>query len=167
MDLTLSFWCYLHGNLFTLVTNHQTLKFLMESNRFIGKLARWALILPKYDFNVVHKASRVNRDAHGLNRNPSSSEEDTIDTMWHGEVDLEVVLRRYASAYLCTLLGCFGGVLQGNMGSENFHSDDDELKGNGALDIHIDLHVMAYLHAREVLVGLTPKERDWVVHMVN
>jgi hypothetical protein len=27
-----SFWCYLHGNPFALVTNHQPLKFLMEKN---------------------------------------------------------------------------------------------------------------------------------------
>jgi hypothetical protein len=50
------------------------------------------------------------------------------------------------------------------MGNGNFHNDDDEPKGNGALDIHLDLPVMAYLHACEVSVGLTPKEQDWVVH---
>jgi hypothetical protein len=27
-----TFWCYLYGSPFTLVTNHQPLKFLMESN---------------------------------------------------------------------------------------------------------------------------------------
>jgi hypothetical protein len=53
------------------------------------------------------------------------------------------------------------------MGSGNSHSDDDEPKGNGALDIHLYLPVMAYLHACEVLVGLTPKEWDRVVHMVK
>ncbi len=36
-------------------------------------------------------------------------------------------------------------VPQGNIGSGNSHSDDDELEGNGALDIHLYLHVMAYL----------------------
>jgi hypothetical protein len=32
------------------------------------------------------------------------------------------------------------------------------------LDIHEDAHVIAYLHIGEVLVGLTPKERDCIVH---
>jgi hypothetical protein len=112
-------------------------------------------------------ADRVNQDAHGLNRNPSSNEEDTIDARWHGEVDLEVVPGWHAFSYLCTLLGCFEDVPQGNMGDGSSHNDDDEPKCNGALDIHLDLHVMAYLHACEVLVGLTPKEWDQVFHRVK
>ncbi len=82
-------------------------------------------------------------------------------------MDLEVVLGWHAFAYLCTLLGCCGDVCEDNMGSGNSHNDDDKPKGNGALDIHLDLLVMAYLHACEVLVGLTPKEWDWVVHRVK
>jgi hypothetical protein len=39
------FMCYLFGTQFTLVTDHQPLKWLMESDKLIGKLARWALIL--------------------------------------------------------------------------------------------------------------------------
>jgi hypothetical protein len=35
---------------------------------------------------------------------------------------------------------------------------------NGALDIHDDSHVIAYLQASEFLIKLTPKEWDWVVH---
>jgi len=44
------FKCYLFGTQFTLVINHQPLKWLMESDKLIGKLARWALILQEYDF---------------------------------------------------------------------------------------------------------------------
>jgi len=44
------FRCYLFGTLFTLVINHQPLKWLMESNKLTGKLARWALILQEYEF---------------------------------------------------------------------------------------------------------------------
>jgi hypothetical protein len=39
------FRCYLFGTQFTLVTNHQPLKWLMESNKLTRKLAWWALIL--------------------------------------------------------------------------------------------------------------------------
>jgi hypothetical protein len=39
-----------------------------------------------------------------------------------------------------------------------------ESRGNGALDIYDDALVIAYLQACEVLIGLTHKERDYVVH---
>ncbi len=38
------FWCYLYGSPFSLVMDHQPLKFLMELNCFIRKLVIWALI---------------------------------------------------------------------------------------------------------------------------
>jgi len=99
-----------------------------------------------------------------LNRSPCSSEEDTTSAGWHGKVDLKAILRWHAFVDISILLGCFGDLPLNNTGNGNSHSDDDEPKGNGALDIHLDLHVMAYLQACEVLVGLTPKEQDWVVH---
>jgi hypothetical protein len=67
------FLCYLYGNEFLLVTDHQPLKWLMESDKLIGKLARWALMLMEYDFKVVHRAGLVNMDADGLSRNPVPS----------------------------------------------------------------------------------------------
>jgi len=39
------FKCYLFGTQFTLVTDHQQLKWLMEFDKLTGKLAQWALIL--------------------------------------------------------------------------------------------------------------------------
>jgi hypothetical protein len=39
------FRCYLFSTQFTLVTDHKLLKWLMESDKLTGKLARWALIL--------------------------------------------------------------------------------------------------------------------------
>jgi hypothetical protein len=94
------------------------------------------------NFDIVHRVNKVNWDVDGLNWNPSSNEEDTIGARWYGEVDLEVVLGWHVCAYLCILLGCFRDVPQGNMGGGNSQSDDDELKRN---DIHLDLHVMAYI----------------------
>jgi hypothetical protein len=93
-----------------------------------------------------------------LNWNPSFSEEDTTGAKWHGEVNLEAMPRWHAFAYMCILLGCSGDVPHGNTSSGNFHNDDDELEGNGALDIHLNLRVIAYLHVGEVPMGLTPKE---------
>jgi hypothetical protein len=52
---------------------------------------KWALILQKYNFDIIHKVRWVNWDVDGLNQNPSSNEEDTIRAHWHGDVDLEIV----------------------------------------------------------------------------
>ncbi len=74
-----------------MIIDHQLLKFFMESNRLIGKLARWAFIFQKYNFDIIHKLGKVNWDADGLSWNPSSNKEDTTGARWHGDVDLEVV----------------------------------------------------------------------------
>ncbi len=44
------FRCYLLGTQFTLVTDHQLLKRLMEFDKLMGKLAWWGFILQEYDF---------------------------------------------------------------------------------------------------------------------
>jgi hypothetical protein len=41
---------------------------------------------------------------------------------------------------------------------------DMELEGNGALNIYDDALAIAYLQVGEVLIRLTPKERDYVMH---
>ncbi len=67
------FRCYLFGTRFTLVIDHQPFKWLMESDKLIGKLTRWVLILQEYDFQVVHKPGVANLDVDGLSRNPCTS----------------------------------------------------------------------------------------------
>jgi hypothetical protein len=67
------FRCYLFGTQFTLIIDHQPFKWLMESDKLMGKLARWALILQEYDFQVVHRPIVANLDANGLNQNPCTS----------------------------------------------------------------------------------------------
>jgi hypothetical protein len=48
----------------------------MTNEKLIGKLARWALILQEYDFEVIHRAGLQNLNADGLSRNPLESTED-------------------------------------------------------------------------------------------
>jgi hypothetical protein len=45
----------------------------MGSNCFTKKLAKWTLLLQKYNFDIVDKASRINQNVDGLNWNPSSN----------------------------------------------------------------------------------------------
>ncbi len=97
------FRCYLFGTQFTLVTDHQSLKWLLEFDKLMRKLAQWAFILQEYDFQVVHKPGAANLDADGLSRNPCTSQEDDTGARWHGEVDEEMVLGWHTSAFLCLL----------------------------------------------------------------
>ena len=41
---------YLFGNSFTLVTDHEPLKWIMTTQKLTGKPARWSLLLQDYDF---------------------------------------------------------------------------------------------------------------------
>jgi hypothetical protein len=77
------FRCYLYGKEFLLVTYRQSLKWLMESDKLTGKLARWASMLMEYDFKVVHREGLVNMDADGLSRNLVPSQADAIGARWH------------------------------------------------------------------------------------
>jgi hypothetical protein len=38
----------------------------MESNCFTRKLAKWALMLQEYNFDIIHRSSKVNHDVDGL-----------------------------------------------------------------------------------------------------
>jgi hypothetical protein len=42
------------------------------------------------------------------------------------------------------------------------HDADIEPKGDDALNVHDDAHVIAYLQTSEILCGSTPKKHDWV-----
>jgi hypothetical protein len=63
------------------------------------------------------------------------------------------------------ILGTY--VPQINMGNGDSHEVDVELENEGALDIHEDALVITYLQGGEILIGLTPKEHDRVVHRAN
>lgn len=64
----------------------------MELDKLPSKLARWALLLQKYDFKVVHWAGITNLDADGLSCNPSALEEDLTRAIWHRDCDREAII---------------------------------------------------------------------------
>ena len=64
---------YIFGSPFTLVTDHEPLKWLMQTNKTTGKLARWSLLLQEYDLQVVHKRGVLNTNADCLSRFPTTA----------------------------------------------------------------------------------------------
>ena len=65
---TSHFRSYMFGNPFTLVKDHEPLKWIMTTQKITGKLARWSLLLREYDFIAEHRAGRANTNADYLSR---------------------------------------------------------------------------------------------------
>ena len=57
----------------------------MQLDKLTGKLARWALLLQKYDFEVVDKVQTSNLDVDGLYFNLSPLENYLIGARLHDD----------------------------------------------------------------------------------
>jgi hypothetical protein len=62
------FHYYLNGGKFTLLTDHNSLKWLKSLKSSNKMFFRWTLRLNEYDFNVLPKPGIENGDADGLSR---------------------------------------------------------------------------------------------------
>ena len=74
---------YLYGKPFTLVTDHQSLEWLLISNNLTGKHARWALILQGYDFKIVHRPRMMHANRDVCSRHPLPTTVDNGARMDH------------------------------------------------------------------------------------
>ena len=63
---------YLHGQKFYVHTDHHALLWLMSIKDPTGKLARWALQLQHYDFEIIHRPGACNGNADAISRLPRS-----------------------------------------------------------------------------------------------
>ncbi len=61
---------YLLGVKFTLITDHNALKWLMSHQSPNGRLNRWALSLQEYDFEIQYGPGAINHTADALSRAP-------------------------------------------------------------------------------------------------
>jgi len=64
---------YLHNHKFTVVTDHSSLRWLMNIKDATGRLARWALLLQQYSFDIVHRPGKIHGNADCLSRRPYDS----------------------------------------------------------------------------------------------
>ena len=78
---------YLEGYPFTVVTDHQSLKWLEKLENPSGRLARWALELSQWDFDVQYRKGADNNVADILSRNPMEVNSITASKdKWHGRM---------------------------------------------------------------------------------
>ena len=59
---------YLHGRKFTVHTDHNALRWIMNITSPVGRLARWSLLLQQFNFDVVYRSGKSHGNADGLSR---------------------------------------------------------------------------------------------------
>ena len=64
---------YLEGYHFTVLTDHQSLRWLHSLKSPSGRLARWSIFLQQYDFEIKYRKGVLNRVADALSRDPLPS----------------------------------------------------------------------------------------------
>lgn len=64
---------YIEGTVFTVQTDHHSLLWLMNMKDPTGRLARWAVKLSQYSFNIIHRQGKQNVVPDALSRAPLES----------------------------------------------------------------------------------------------
>ena len=59
---------YVEGSHFTVITDHSALRWLFQKKNPTGRLGRWIQELSQYDFNVEHRAEKLNVIPDALSR---------------------------------------------------------------------------------------------------
>ena len=62
------FRVYLHGTHFIIITDHAALQWLMNIKEPTGRLARWAIYIQTFDFEIRYRAGRKHKNVDALSR---------------------------------------------------------------------------------------------------
>ena len=62
------FQTYLYGRQFTVLTDHNAVRWLMNIKKPTGRLARWALLLQQHDFTIEYRSGTSNGNADALSQ---------------------------------------------------------------------------------------------------
>ncbi|KMQ81811.1 pol polyprotein [Lasius niger] len=83
------FRMYIDGHSFKVVTDHSSLRWLMNQSDLSGRLARWAIKLQGYSFEIEHRKGTENVVADALSRSFEDVDDiAAIDLEVHSEIDL-------------------------------------------------------------------------------
>lgn len=66
------FRCYIEGVFFTVITDHSSLTWLHNLKDPVGRLARWALRLQAYNYNLIYRKGKLNVVPDALSRSVGS-----------------------------------------------------------------------------------------------
>lgn len=71
---------FLFGKHFYIITDHCALCFLMKIRNPNGRLARWALLLQDFSFDIMYKSGKSHKDADALSRLPETAAQALVVT---------------------------------------------------------------------------------------
>src|SRR5436190_20426469 len=81
---------YVEGYVFTVITDHQSLRWLQRMEAPTGRLARWLFELQQYDFEIKYRKGSLNRVADALSRTPEVNAIRPLQCRWYRRVYTEV-----------------------------------------------------------------------------
>ena len=62
------FHSYLYGNFTTVITDHSALTYIQNNTKITGRVARWAILLQNYDYEIIHRPGAENTNADAISR---------------------------------------------------------------------------------------------------
>ena len=95
---------YLYGSKFTVRTDNNPLTYVLTTAKLDATGHRWLAALSSYNFSLVYRAGKVNKDADALSRLPSSNKETLFNDVIKAICHAALVSVEEAPAVECLLL---------------------------------------------------------------